>query len=314
MGQWLEEIINLIVSSGDAEDMPSFSAMRVLRILRLMRIIRFVRIMRLLGELRALVSAVGSSLKALFWTMVLIALLIYIAAVLFTQMVSDYRLYNAEEGDDQAELRRFFGSIGNATLTLFQAVTGGISWYMITDPLQSHMSAGAAIVFCLYVAFMLFALLNVVTGVFVDTAINKTKEQTDIFMINNVRELFGKCLDREMTWVEFNSKLDLPEMMRYFDFLDVDVSDARALFTLIDTDASGSIDCEEFLESCLRLKGPAKALDHQVLMREVSDMGMQMRKVLNILERQPDREGDTAGKRSALRMTLTQGKPGCGSG
>merc|ERR1712176_1358374 len=75
-----------------------------------------------------------------------------------------------------------------------------------------------------------------------------------------------------MTWLEFESKLETREMLHYFDFLDVDPSDARSLFAIIDTDNSGTIDCEEFLNSCLRLKGPAKALDHQVLMREVTSL------------------------------------------
>lgn len=105
-------------------------------------------------------------------------------------------------------------------------------------------------------------------------------------MINNVRELFGRDIDKEMAWSEFNSKLELPEMVCYFDFLDVDQSDARALFTLIDTDNSGTVNCEEFLNSCLRLKGPAKALDHQILMREVGEISIILRDVKRDFDRQ----------------------------
>merc|ERR1712232_106440 len=158
------------------------SSMRILRILRLMRIIRFVRIMRLVGELRALVAAIASSLKALFWTVVLVALLIYIMSVLFTQIVSDYMIDHTEVDSDQEELRRFFGSLGSAALTLFQAITGGVSWHIVTDPLGKQISTAFMAMFVCYIAFMLLALMNVVTGVFVDTAISKNKEQNDIFM------------------------------------------------------------------------------------------------------------------------------------
>merc|ERR1711971_1066792 len=131
---------------------------------------------------------------------------------------------------------------------------------------------------------MVLALMNVVTGVFVDSAISKTKEQSDIFMINNVREIFGD-LDHTMNWVEFESKLQMPEMMRYFEYLDVDCSDARALFSLVDSDNSGFIDAEEFLTSCLRLKGPSKALDLQLLLRDFEGFCEEVREFRRNAER-----------------------------
>merc|ERR1711920_1086137 len=40
----------------------------------------------------------------------------------------------------------------------------------------------------------------------------------------------------------------------------------------LDLDGSGAIDAEEFLSGCLRLRGPAKALDLALLMREVKQL------------------------------------------
>merc|ERR1719222_707680 len=65
---------------------------------------------------------------------------------------------------------------------------------------------------------------------------------------------------------EFMSQLEDPDMCQWFTSLDIDPSEARALFLLLDTDESGAIDSEEFMQGCLRLRGPAKAIDLATLM------------------------------------------------
>eukprot|EP00425_Heterocapsa_triquetra_P044336 CAMPEP_0195081072 /NCGR_PEP_ID=MMETSP0448-20130528/22630_1 /TAXON_ID=66468 /ORGANISM="Heterocapsa triquestra, Strain CCMP 448" /LENGTH=114 /DNA_ID=CAMNT_0040114075 /DNA_START=69 /DNA_END=410 /DNA_ORIENTATION=- len=72
-----------------------------------------------------------------------------------------------------------------------------------------------------------------------------------------------------MTWEHFMSLLDRPEMRNYFQALELDTSEARGLFRLLDIDNSGTINAEEFLHGCLRFRGPAKALDLALIMREV---------------------------------------------
>merc|ERR1712050_160068 len=44
--------------------------------------------------------------------------------------------------------------------------------------------------------------------------------------------------------------------------------EAEDLFNLVDIDGSGSIDPEEFVNGCIRLQGPAKALDLASFMHE----------------------------------------------
>merc|ERR1712014_133137 len=51
-------------------------------------------------------------------------------------------------------------------------------------------------------------------------------------------------------------------------------SDARGLFRLLDADSSGSVCAEEFFSGCLRLRGPAKALDLALLAHEVKGIAM----------------------------------------
>jgi len=61
----------------------------------------------------------------------------------------------------------------------------------------------------------------------------------------------------------------MPNMLHYFEAIDVNPSEAKGLFSLLDLDNSGTIDAEEFLAGCIRLRGPAKALELALLVQQV---------------------------------------------
>lgn len=283
--QLLEEVLGIIESStGGNSQIPSFGAMRVLRILRLIRIVRFVRIMRLIGELRTLVTSITSSIRCLLWSLLLIGATIYMVGVFFVQVVSDHRITATQVDEDLIE---FFGTLERAILALFETITGGISWHGLASALGQDISPLLEWIFVFYVAFAVLAMLNVVTGIFVQTATVKAKDQDDLFMINNVLELFPKneIKGGVMTIVQFEKQLRSPKMLDYFRSIDIDPSAARALYSLLDVNNTGAIETEEFLAGCLHLRGPAKALDLQVLMREVLSLKEIFREHAEWLER-----------------------------
>mmetsp|Transcript_37819 Transcript_37819/g.70069 ORF Transcript_37819/g.70069 Transcript_37819/m.70069 type:complete len:112 (+) Transcript_37819:2-337(+) len=61
-----------------------------------------------------------------------------------------------------------------------------------------------------------------------------------------------------------------PSVYTYLEALDINLTDARTLFQLLDTDLSGAVDIDEFCDGCLRLKGSAKALDIHCVITELS--------------------------------------------
>lgn len=52
-----------------------------------------------------------------------------------------------------------------------------------------------------------------------------------------------------------------PKMLKYFKEVDLDISESQCLFDLLDTNDNGEVTCEDFVIGCIRLRGPAKALD-----------------------------------------------------
>ena len=50
-------------------------------------------------------------------------------------------------------------------------------------------------------------------------------------------------------------------MQAFLSGLDIDITDARIVFTLLDVDGNGGLTVEEFVDGALKLKGPAKGID-----------------------------------------------------
>merc|ERR1719482_2549478 len=86
--QIMELIIEFSVGSKDMG--PNVAFMRILRVLRLVRVMRLVRVVRYISELRTIIASVANSLKSLFFTIVLIAFIIYIMGVFLTQLVTEH--------------------------------------------------------------------------------------------------------------------------------------------------------------------------------------------------------------------------------
>mmetsp|Transcript_62311 Transcript_62311/g.200895 ORF Transcript_62311/g.200895 Transcript_62311/m.200895 type:complete len:806 (+) Transcript_62311:139-2556(+) len=290
--QLLHEVLDIIVANRAWEGSSySFSFMRALRILRLIRIIRAVRILEQVRELQTIVLSIHGSIKSLCWTLLLLLLLIYIAGVYFTQVVTNYRVDNPNLAPDSA-VALHCGSLGESILTLYSSIMGGIDWYIVVEPLVKHVSPALGIVYTLYVAFAVLAMMNVVTGVFVEASLKTAKEHHETFLLSHASNLFlASDLDRNGTvsWDEFESRLDDPHMQEFFKSIDVDVSEAQSVFHLLDVDDSGVLDLDQFMDGCLRLRGPAKAVDLSMLMHETKRMSRKHTLQMSILQNKLDK-------------------------
>mmetsp|Transcript_41046 Transcript_41046/g.108434 ORF Transcript_41046/g.108434 Transcript_41046/m.108434 type:complete len:644 (-) Transcript_41046:298-2229(-) len=281
--QVTEQVVLALVPKDDERDgnafegVNDFSAARVARLLRLIRVLRVARVLQGISELRILVVSILNSFKSLFFSVVLVLLLVYTVSLYLTQVVTDHR---QAVGDDSSQasvdLRRNFGTLAQTMLSMFAAITSGIDWAQLCDPLKDEISPVLAVFFSAYIAFSLLAILNMVTGVFVESVLSSQRIDRDHFILSNTRELFMGLeggLSATMDWEMFKSKVEAPQMQSFFKFLDVDPSDAKGLFRLLDIDGSGEVSAEEFLNGAVRLRGTAKALDVALLIQEVRQLG-----------------------------------------
>lgn len=261
------------------------SHLRIVRVLRLIRITRIIRVLRLQEELRTIVTSIMSSMESLGWTLLLLAMTVYIFAVVMTQMVAE-----CSESENFEALQYWFGSLPRSILTMFESIVGGATWDAVVAPLITDVSPILGFVFCFFIIVCVFAIMNVVTAAFVEKATRTAQEDKDMYLANHITDLFfvhAELGDQQhITWEEFSAKLVTKEMQEYFRQINLDPSEARGIFELLDTDGSGSVDPEEIVHGCLRLRGSAKALELSLLMHECNRMHQRIDAHQETVERQ----------------------------
>lgn len=192
-------------------------------------------------------------------------------AVLFTQTVNTTMSDMDINAPELHDVKRYFGSLVNTMLSLFMSIAGGVSWEAVIKPLE-FISPLWALLFLFYISFTYFAVLNVVTGVFCQSAIESaqndhlTVAQSLIdnreAHIQRLRTLFAELgTDSGITFHAFEEKMADPAVREYFETLGINVYDAWSFFKLLDTDGGGCVEPEEFFEGCLRFRGQARAIE-----------------------------------------------------
>lgn len=277
---WWEVFVDVwYMLSPDESQFDSFGgltglkAFRIVRLTRIVKTVRLMRIFRFVLALRTLIHSILHTPKSLFWALVLLVLIVYVFALIFTQSVADHCMeYELPPAHDEASLV-YFGSLLTTMLSLFMTVTDGVSWEKVIAPLEA-ISPVWAFFFLFYVAFTYFAVLNVLTGVFCQSAIESAQNDHATAVqsmiankeahLTKVRLLFNQLGSDEnsvITFRQFEEKINSDEVREYFETLGLDVWDAWSFFKLLDRDGGGSVEIEEFLKGCLRFRGQARAID-----------------------------------------------------
>eukprot|EP00913_Durusdinium_trenchii_P033037 g30928.t1 len=92
-----------------------------------------------------------------------------------------------------------------------------------------------------------------------------------------IRQLF-QAIDIEdsgvVTYKMLEQSVLSGQVQTIFESIGLDVWDAWSFFKLLDLDAGGAVEIEEFLQGCLRLRGEARAMD---VVKIVHDQGWLIR-------------------------------------
>eukprot|EP00747_Dinoflagellata_sp_TGD_P213732 gnl/TRDRNA2_/TRDRNA2_86653_c0_seq2.p1 gnl/TRDRNA2_/TRDRNA2_86653_c0~~gnl/TRDRNA2_/TRDRNA2_86653_c0_seq2.p1 ORF type:complete len:408 (-),score=50.59 gnl/TRDRNA2_/TRDRNA2_86653_c0_seq2:68-1168(-) len=261
--------------------------LRVLRFFRLVRVIRLVRVLRFIRELRALTVSIIDTLRSLLWTLALIAVVTYMFGVFLTEVVTEHKVHlSHEEILHERDLLTYYGSLDRAMLKLWEAVSEGVHWSEIMAPLVKYCSPWYAILFVIYMSFTIFALMNVITGVFVESAIRTAEDDTKRVLLYQMRDLFREADPTNsgtIRWEQLEAQLDSPQMQSYLRAIDLDPDEARALFFLLDTFETGEIDADQLIHGCLRLHGSAKAIELAAFIQEFRFSMREVKQLVNDL-------------------------------
>eukprot|EP00931_Biecheleriopsis_adriatica_P098011 TRINITY_DN7190_c0_g1_i1.p1 TRINITY_DN7190_c0_g1~~TRINITY_DN7190_c0_g1_i1.p1 ORF type:complete len:584 (-),score=151.39 TRINITY_DN7190_c0_g1_i1:60-1748(-) len=189
------------------------SFLRLLRLIRLLRLLKLVKVMRMSRNLWLLVQGFAESLSTLNWVFMLAGFVIYAFAVCFRLAVDcEGKLYT-----EWVECDTFFGTIPKSMYTLFQIITLE-SWSMEIGRPVIEKQPFLFFMFLLYIFLTTFGLLNIIVGVIVENTLNVANQNLDL-----------------------QKSREQKRLLRELEIL-------KSLFEAADTDGSGTVDKEEFLE------------------------------------------------------------------
>jgi len=177
-------------------------------------------------------------------------------------------------------LNDLYGDLLLSMLTLSMAMMDGMDWADCYGPLRD-VSFLLAMFFLVFLSFAKLAVMNVVTAIFCQNAIDNAhkqrdekvkryQEQQEMFM-TDLRQIFKAIdVDRDgfLTLSEFEKGLQEPDVQSYLESLELTVQEARMLFNLLDAGGSNTIELEDFVLGCLQLRGSARNFDVALLRLE----------------------------------------------
>jgi voltage-gated sodium channel len=302
------EAIIVLVSCATAwinfEESGLLQVITVLRALRLMRVARIVSRVRLFHEVWLLLRGLAGSMRVLFWTVVVIGIITYMFAVFGVALISveierEYESLLAEKELAMEQFRGYTnctdaargalgwtGSNGLAEMAALSEATRGItawiftllqvltldSWMSLARPIQDIVPL-SWVFFYLYIALVVFVLMNLVTAIIVDNALARSQEDERQMIQQKKREqkkAEKKCrrlfdaIDEDgnesLTIEELKSACDDPWLSRQLQVLDITSDNAEEIFRMMDT-GDGLLSLEEFFEGTKRMQGPAEGRD-----------------------------------------------------
>jgi hypothetical protein len=309
------------VNNSAGENLAIFS---VLRILRLVRVARSVRLMQFSRDLRALVHGMVYCVKPLVWAVILLTLIMFMFSVVLMEFAVDEftpkewydtttsapwsGIFEDCNGDSMErilqeqrkriaadtmphtgtadQLRWYFGHLPRSMYTLFKAISGGETWGEVAEPLK-NVSWSLVIFFCVYIGVVVFAVLNIVTSIFIENARKNALHDKDNLIWEEVQErnwqgdslknLFVKAdVDKSGTidWLKFRIHFEDPIVQAYLRTLGIDVQacGVDTFFDMLDFDDTRQIDLETFMAGCLHFRGAARSIDVERLSHKLRDL------------------------------------------
>lgn len=269
----------------------SASFFRCLRLLRLGKIFRAFRVMRFFRELRMMLASIAASMRSLFWCMVMLTLFYYIFAIMFVNAARSV-VAGADFSPPQKDMvMDYWGSTLTSMLSLYKASTGGIDWSDAAEPLVVAGKIYYA-TFLFFIAFIILAVLNILTGIFVENAMRAAAhdrdghvmEEMDVEhgLVRNFTCIFvailaqrdGSCFVEDdwqssgtITAEDFEEYMISPTARALMSVLGLEVWDPRAFFQMMVAHgqshhiSSGKVDNSAFVLGCMQLRGQAKCTD-----------------------------------------------------
>lgn len=258
---------------------------RLMRFIRIFRALRVVRTFEVFSKLRVLVQTVIASFFALFWSMVLLTIIMIMTALLLCQALN-LPLIDTDSGiedDTKMWVYRYYGTPSRSLWSVFELTFSG-GWPNYARPLVEEVNAGYAAFFAVYIAGVTFAMFRIITALFLKDTLTVASADMEEMIHEKMRDkaAFAQKLldffmaadisgDGYLTVEEFDAILQDERVKAYLSILELDTFQTRQLFEMLD-DGDQKVSMEEFVKGALRLKGQARSRDVVAMMHDFNKL------------------------------------------
>jgi hypothetical protein len=260
------------------------TGMKMIRLARAARALRMFRIVRSSTRCRLLIEETVSSMSLGFWLCLALWVVLTFFGIFFMQAAADSLLDEDKYSDRLREdLIRDFGSSPEAVFTLFKVSTGGMHWNAMFNTLL-QVDSVYGIVFIAFVIFTLLLFLNVVTGVFIDSALKRSKMhevENKSDEADTIKDMLRKAelenTDGLVSKEEFLAFLATPYGKEQLTMLGLENAEALGIYELLDKNGCHKLDIDELASGCSRFTQPMRCADHIALLLAVRKMTKEQR-------------------------------------
>jgi hypothetical protein len=210
--------------------------------------------------------------------------IMYLFGMVFMGGAHEHMKEHPESDSVSKDLKVWYGTLAVTLRTLFRVISGGADWFDASEMLFK-VSVGYGLLYIVYIFLMVFGVLNVLVGVFVDSAMATACMDAEILAVEAERErmaLFAhaekvlESVDEDgsgtVTWEEFEANLENPAVQKFLEAMEIDKKEMEDVFAMVDDDDSGFVNIEEFMEGCMKLKSGANLSTIVMLLYEVKTL------------------------------------------
>jgi hypothetical protein len=268
------------------------SYMRSLRVVKVAKALRLVRVVTGAAQLRNIFICIIGSLMNFVWSIVMLAVVLYMFSLGLVISAGTHLQEIGEDTSDGAERLRvellsMYGSVQQSMLTLYKATTGGDDWSLSYNAI-SNTGWVPSLVYLLFVAFMHIALVNIITGIFVDTALQKLAPDREATALSHHKEKELAAEEMRSLWREVAERddgyLSSDDFLRglrgtkipyQLEDMGLSIDNVTQFFGFLrkNSPEDGMVRISNFVHGCMRLKGSASSYDIQEMRSEMFAMG-----------------------------------------
>lgn len=326
--EWCWNVFDLLLVLIGLYDLTDFESgdtdvtwIRLLRLIKMLKMLRVIRVMKFFRVLRMMVSSIAGSMMTLMWSILMLGLMMYVFGLCFLQILAAYLsdpsvLDSSTKEETLEAITMYWASVPQAIITLYYAVTGGADWEVLAMPVRE---AGVLYhcFFMFYIAFSIFAVLNVLTGLYVDTATkvsemdnSSVEEELNVhaaaqsfkdFVIEKEEALeladttvsnhHSSCNGRRpiLHWSTLERHWNKEPVKEFVALADIStVQEGHGTFAKVDHNGAGRVDLDHFVDAILISRMSPEKLEMMSLAAETKRCSDQQGKLMDVFQERFD--------------------------